>query len=36
MIDGSLVEIEKINHYPNKETVYNLEVEDNHDYFVDK
>ena len=36
MIDGSLVEIEKINHYHNQETVYNLEVEGNHDYFVDQ
>ena len=34
MIDGSLVEIEEINHYHNQETVYNLEVEGNHDYFV--
>jgi intein/homing endonuclease len=36
MSDGSLVKIEKINHYNNQETVYNLEVENNHDYFVDK
>ena len=36
MIDGSLVAIEKVNHYANQETVYNLEVEGNHDYFVDK
>jgi len=36
MVDGSLVEIEKIDHYPNQETVYNLEVEGNHDYFVDE
>ena len=35
MNDGTLVTIEKINHYSNKETVYNLEVEGNHDYFVD-
>jgi hypothetical protein len=34
MSDGNLVKIEKINHYNNKETVYNLEVEWNHDYFV--
>ena len=34
MKDGSLAKIEKINHYSNKETVYNLEVEGNHDYFV--
>lgn len=34
MIDGSLVEIEWIKHYPNKETVYNLEVEGNHNYYV--
>ena len=36
MSDGSLVKIESINHYSNKETVYNLEVDGNHDYFVDK
>ena len=36
MNDGKLVKIEKINHYPNVETVYNLEVDGNHDYFVDK
>jgi hypothetical protein len=36
MVDGSLVTIEKINHYSNQETVYNLEVEGNHDYFVDR
>ena len=36
MSDGSLVKIEKINHYSNVETVYNLEVADNHDYFVDE
>ena len=35
MIDWSLVKIEKINHYHDEETVYNLEVEGNHDYFVD-
>jgi intein/homing endonuclease len=34
MKDGSLVEIERIEHYPNKETVYNLEVEGNHNYYV--
>jgi hypothetical protein len=36
MSDGRLVKIENINHYSNKETVYNLEVDGNHDYFVDK
>jgi hypothetical protein len=36
MSDGKLVKIEEINHYPNVETVYNLEVDGNHDYFVDK
>ena len=36
MTDGSLVKIEKIKHYNNQETVYNLEVDNNHDYFVDK
>ena len=36
MNDGSLVKIEKINHYSNVETVYNLTVENNHNYFVDK
>ena len=36
MNDGTLVKIDKINHYNNQETVYNLEVEGNHDYFVDK
>ena len=36
MNDGNLVKIDKINHYNNQETVYNLEVEGNHDYFVDK
>jgi intein/homing endonuclease len=36
MSDGKLVKIDKINHYNNQETVYNLEVEGNHDYFVDK
>ena len=34
MSDGKLVKIEKINHYNNKETVYNLTVENNHNYFV--
>ena len=36
MSDGNLAKIDKINHYNNVETVYNLEVADNHDYFVDK
>ena len=36
MIDGSLVTIEEINHYSDQETVYNLEVEGNHDYYVDR
>jgi intein/homing endonuclease len=36
MSDGNLVKIDKINHYNNQETVYNLEVADNHNYFVDK
>ena len=36
MSDGNLVKIEKINHYSNMETVYNLTVENNHNYFVDK
>ena len=36
MTDGSLVKIENITHYANVETVYNLEVEGNHNYFVDK
>jgi intein/homing endonuclease len=36
MSDGSLVKIEKISHYSNVETVYNLTVENNHNYFVDK
>ena len=36
MNDGNLVKIDKINHYDNQETVYNLEVADNHDYFVDE
>ena len=36
MSDGNLAKIEKINHYSNQETVYNLEVEGNHDYFVDE
>ena len=35
MTDGSLVEIEEIKHYSNQETVYNLEVDGNHNYFVD-
>jgi intein/homing endonuclease len=34
MSNGKLVEIEKIKHYPNKETVYNFEVENNHNYYV--
>jgi hypothetical protein len=36
MSNGKLVWIEKIDHYPNIETVYNLEVSGNHDYFVDE
>ena len=36
MTDGNLVKIENITHYANLETVYNLEVEGNHNYFVDK
>ena len=36
MNDGNLVKIQKINHYNNKETVYNLDVENNHNYYVGK
>jgi hypothetical protein len=36
MSDGELAKIEKINHYKNEETVYNFEVDNNHNYFVDK
>ena len=36
MTDGSLVEIEEIKHYSNQETVYNLEVDGDHNYFVDE
>jgi len=34
MTDGSIVEVENIKHYNNKQTVYNFEVENNHNYFV--
>ena len=36
MADWSEVIIENIIHYPHKGTVYNLEIEDNHNYYVDK
>jgi hypothetical protein len=34
MSDGSYAAIENITHYANIETVYNFEVENNHNYFV--
>ena len=36
MQDGEYEEIEWITHYPYKWTVYNLEVANTHDYYVDK
>ena len=36
MKDWSYAIISNINHYPNVETVYNLSVNNNHNYFVDK
>ena len=36
MSNGNLVKIENIKHYNNKETVYNLEVKGNHNYYVDR
>ena len=36
MADWSEVIIENIIHYSHKGTVYNLEIEDNHNYYVDK
>ena len=36
MNNGKYAEIDAISHYPNVETVYNLSVANNHNYFVDK
>lgn len=36
MSDWTYVKIDAINHYPIHETVYNLEVEENHNYFVEE
>ena len=36
MKDGSYVTIDEINHYSNLATVYNLLVENNHNYYVDE